>query len=66
VQGTFNRWREGSALAAPLSSWLGDDAVEEEDQSTSRIIDSPSETRLMIFHSNELLERRAIMGAEII
>ena len=47
---------------------LGDDAAQEEDQSTSRTIDTLRllENRFMIPHSNELLGEAPHHGAEII
>jgi hypothetical protein len=53
------------SIARPV---LGDDAAQEEDQSTSRTIDTlrPLETRFMIPHSNELLGKAPHHGAEII
>jgi hypothetical protein len=49
------------SIAGPV---LGDDAAQEEDQATSRTIDTlrPLETRFMIPHSNDSWERHSIMG----
>jgi hypothetical protein len=53
------------SIAGPV---LGDDAAQEEDQSTSRTIDTlrPLETRFMIPHSNELLGKALHHGVDII
>jgi uncharacterized BrkB/YihY/UPF0761 family membrane protein len=53
------------SIAGPV---LGDDAAQEEDQSTSRTIDTlrPLETRFMIPHSNKLLGKAPHHGVDII